>query len=59
MTIAAFLREVYIGLITYKQFMTAIPDAKCRGIVFITITKHYTMKFPAYIGRNGSSWTIA
>lgn len=59
MAVAPLLREVDIGLIANKQFMTAIAETQRRGIVFITIAQHHPMKLSANIGRNGRAWTVS
>ena len=59
MAVAPLLREVDIGLIAYKQFVTAIAEAQRRGIVFITIAQHHPMKHSANIGRNRRTRTIS
>ena len=46
MTVSAFLGQVDIGLIPYKEFMTAISGTEFRGVCLVTVTKHYPMELP-------------
>ena len=48
MAVSAFLGQVDIGLIPYKEFMTAISGTEFGGIYLVTVTKHYPMKTTAY-----------
>ena len=48
MTVSAFLGQVDIGLIPYKEFMTAISGTEFRGVCLVTVTKHYPMETTAY-----------
>lgn len=40
MTVSAFLGQVDIGLIPYKEFMTAISGTEFTGVCLVTVTKH-------------------
>ena len=48
MAVSAFLGQVDIGLIPYKEFMTAISGTEFGGICLVTVTKHYPMETTAY-----------
>ena len=48
MAVSAFLGQVDIGLIPYKEFMTAISGTELGGVCLVTVTKHYPMKTTAY-----------
>ena len=43
MAVSAFLGQVDIGLIPYKEFMTAISGTEFGGACLVTVTKHYPM----------------
>lgn len=46
MAVSAFLGQVDIGLIPYKEFMTAISGTEFGGVCLVTVTKHYPWKLP-------------
>ena len=48
MAVSAFLGQVDIGLIPYKEFMTAISGTEFGGIYLVTVTNHYPMETTAY-----------
>lgn len=48
MPVSAFLGQVDICLIPYKEFMTAISGTEFGGVCLVTVTKHYPMKTTAY-----------
>ena len=43
MAVSAFLGQVDISLIPYKEFMTAISGTEFGGVCLVTVTKHYTL----------------
>lgn len=58
MAVSAFLGQVDIGLIPYKEFMTAISCTEFGGVCLVTVTKHYPMKTTAYQHGHRSVRTI-
>lgn len=46
MAVSAFLGQVDICLIPYKEFMTAIAGTEFGGVCLVTVTKHYPWKLP-------------
>ena len=59
MAVSAFLGQVDIGLIPYKEFMTAISGTEFGGVYLVTVTKHYPMKTTAYQHGHSSVRTIS
>ena len=58
MTIASFLLEVYIGLISHEQLVSAIAQTLHRGVVLIAVAQHHTVKLAAHIESDGVGGTI-
>ena len=58
MAVSAFLGQVDLGLIPYKEFMTAISCTEFGGVCLVTVTKHYPMKTTAYQHGNRSVRTV-
>ena len=54
MAVSAFLGQVDICLIPYKEFMTAIAGTEFGGVCLVTVTKHYPMETTAYQHGNRS-----
>jgi len=58
MAVSAFLGQVDICLIPYKEFMTAIAGTEFGGVCLVTVTKHYPMETTAYQDGHRSVRTV-
>ena len=58
MFVSALFGKVDIHLIAHEKLMTPVAKAKSRGVGFIAVAQHYTMKSTANEGSNRVCRTI-